>query len=131
MLLSVVLAIGVGIVQAENEITVQSMPPVVIKTFPQAGEISVDPHIKQISVTFSKEMMTKDMWSWVMISKESFPNLTGEVKFLEDKKTCIATVKLEPGKTYAIWFNSGRHNAFRDTNNNPAFPYLLIFQTRE
>lgn len=76
-------------------------------------------------------MMTKDMWSWVMISKESFPNLTGEVKYLEDKKTCIATVTLEPGKTYAIWFNSGRHNAFRDTNKNPAVPYLLIFQTRE
>lgn len=131
MLLSTMLAIGVGIVQAENEITVESMPPVVVKTFPQAGEISVDPSIKEISVTFSKEMMTKNMWSWVMISKEYFPNLTGEVKYLEDKKTCIAPVKLEPGKTYVIWFNSGGHNAFRDTKNNPAVPYLLAFQTRE
>lgn len=131
MILFTMLLIGVGIVQAENEITVESMPPVVVKTFPRAGEINVDPSIKEISVTFSKEMMTQNMWSWVMISKESFPNLTGEVKYLEDKKTCIAPVKLEPKKTYVIWFNSGQHNAFRDTKNNPAVPYLLVFQTRE
>jgi TPR repeat protein len=36
-----------------------------------------------------------------------------------------------PGKTYAIWFNSKKFNAFRDTDNNPAIPYLLVFQTKE
>ncbi len=131
MLLAGMLAIGVGIVQAENKITVKSMPPVVVQTFPQAGETAVDPSIKEISVTFSKEMMTKDMWSWVMVSKESFPNISGEVKYLKDKKTCVAPVNLEPGKTYVIWFNSEKYNAFRDTDNNPAVPYLLVFQTRE
>ncbi len=131
MLLAGVLAIGVGIVQAENKITVKSMPPVVVKTFPQAGETTVDSSIKEISVTFSKEMMTKNMWSWVMVSKESFPDISGEVKYLKDKKTCVAPVNLEPGKTYAIWFNSQNHNAFRDTDNNPAVPYLLVFQTKE
>ena len=131
MLLLGALAIGVGIVQAENKITVKSMPPVVVKTVPQAGDVSVDPSIKEISVTFSKDMITTDMWSWVMISKESFPKITGEVKYLKDKKTCVAPVNLEPGKTYAIWFNSKKYNAFRDTDNNPAVPYLLVFQTRE
>jgi len=131
MLLAGVLAIGVGIVQAESKITVKSMPPVVVKTFPQAGETAVDPSIKKISVTFSKEMMTKNMWSWVMVSKESFPNISGKIKYLKDKRTCVASVNLEPGKTYVIWFNSGKNNAFRDTDNNPAVPYLLVFQTRE
>ena len=131
MLLAGVLAIGVGIVQAENEITVKSMPPVVVKTFPQAGDMAVDPSIKEISVTFSKDMMTEDMWSWVMASKESFPSISGEVKYLKDKKTCVAPVNLEPGKTYVIWFNSEKYNAFRDTDNNPAVPYLLVFQTRQ
>ena len=131
MLLTGVLAIGVGIVQAENKITVKSMPPVVVQTSPQAGETTVDPSIKEISVTFSKEMMTKDMWSWTMVSKESFPNISGEVKYLKDKKTCVAPVNLEPGKTYVIWVNSQKYNAFRDTDNNPAVPYLLVFQTRE
>ncbi len=131
MLLLGVLAIGVAIIHAENNITIKSMPPVVVKTFPQAGDTQVDPSIKEISVTFSKEMMTKDMWSWVMISKESFPIISGEVKYLKDQKTCVAQVKLEPGKAYAIWFNSKKYNAFRDTDNIPAVPYLLVFQTSE
>lgn len=126
-----VFAIGVGSVQGGDKITVQSMPPVVVKTFPQAGDTQVDPAIKEITVTFSKEMMTRNMWSWVIVSKESFPNISGEVRYLKDKKTCVAPVNLEPGKTYAIWFNSAKYNAFRDTNNNPAVPYLLIFQTRK
>jgi len=77
------LIIGVGIAQAENQITVKSMPPVVVKTFPQAGD-AVDTAIKEISVTFSKEMITKEMWSWVMASKDSFPIISGEVKYLAD-----------------------------------------------
>jgi len=131
MLLIGVLALGIGIVQAENKINVKSMPPVVVKTFPQAGEINIDPSVKEIRVTFSKEMITKNMWSWVTVSKETFPAITGEVKYLEDKQTCVAPVNLEPGKTYAIWFNSGTYNAFRDTENNPAVPYLLVFQTKK
>ena len=129
MLLAGVLIAGALTAQAENEMSVQSMPPVVVKTYPQAGDLQVDPSLKEITVTFSKDMMTNQMWSWVMISKESFPQIVGEVKYLSDKRTCVAKVKLEPGKTYAVWFNSEKHNAFRDTNNNPAVPYLLVFQT--
>ncbi len=131
ILLAGMLATGIGIVQAENKITVHTMPPVVVKTFPQAGDTAVDPSISEISVTFSKEMMTQEMWSWVIVSKESFPQLVGDVRYLNDKRTCVAPVKLEAGKTYAIWFNSVKYNAFRDKNNNPAIPYLLVFQTRE
>jgi len=131
ILLMGMLTIGVGIGQAENKITVKSIPPVVVKTFPQAGDTAVDPAIKEISVTFSKEMITKKMWSWVMASKDSFPIITGQVKYLADKKTCVAPVRLEAVKTYAIWFNSQNHNAFRDIDNNPSVPYLLVFQTKE
>ncbi len=131
ILLVGMLATGIGIVQAENKLTVHTMPPVVVKTSPQAGDTAVDPSISEISVTFSKEMMTQEMWSWVIVSKESFPQLVGDVRYLNDKRTCVAPVKLEAGKTYAIWFNSVKYNAFRDKNNNPAIPYLLVFQTRE
>ena len=122
---------NVTVVQAENKISVNRMPPVVVNTLPQAGDTDVDPAINEIRVTFSKEMMTQDMWSWVIVSKESFPQIVGDVRYLNDKRTCIAPVKLEAGKTYAIWFNSAKYNAFRDRNNNPAIPYLLVFQTRE
>jgi RNA polymerase sigma-70 factor (ECF subfamily) len=131
VLMAGVLLICLGFIQAENKITVQSMPPVVVKTSPHAGNTDVDPALKEIRVTFSKEMMTKDMWSWVEVSKDSFPRMVGEVRFLSDKRTCIAPVKLEPGKTYAIWLNSKKFNYFRDKDSNPAVPYLLVFQTRE
>jgi RNA polymerase sigma-70 factor (ECF subfamily) len=42
----------------------------------------------------------------------------------------LPAAKLEPGKTYVLWFNQGRFNSFRDTDNNPAVPYLLVFQTK-
>ncbi len=116
---------------AENKITVESMGPAVVKTVPQAGNTSVDPSIKEISVTFSKDMMTNKMWSWVLISKKSFPKIIGNIRYLNDKRTCVAPVSLEPGKTYAIWFNSKNYNSFRDINNIPAIPYLLVFKTKK
>ena len=66
-------------------------------------------------------------------TQDTFPQIAGEVRYLADKRTNVLPVKLEPGRTYAIWFNSpnGRHNAFRDSANNSAMPYLLVFQTRE
>ena len=126
-----IIVAGVVIAHAETDISVSSMPPVVVETSPKAGDIAVDPFLKEIHVTFSKDMMTNNMWSWVMISQESFPKIIGEVHYLKDKRTCVAPVKLEPGKTYTIWFNSAKHNAFRDENNNPAVPYLLEFKTKE
>ncbi len=66
-----------------------------------------------------------------MISKESFPQISGEVRFLDDKRTCVAPVKLEPGKTYAIWFNSQKFDYFKDAEGHPAVPYLLVFQTKK
>ena len=131
ILLTGMLVINAGFVQAGDKITVDTMSPVVVNTLPQAGDTDVDPDINEIRVTFSKEMMTQDMWSWVIVSKESFPQIIGDVRYLNDKRTCIAPVKLEAGKTYAIRFNSAKYNAFRDKNGNPAIPYLLVFQTRE
>ena len=70
---------------------------------------------------------------WVIHTKGSFPEIAGEVRYLADGRTCVAPVKLYPGRKYAIWFNSPnyRHSAFRDRNNIPAVPYLLVFETSE
>jgi len=108
--------------------SVASMPPVVVKTVPQAGDTKVDPGLKQIKVTFSKDMKTNKMWSFVKVSKDTYPE-TGGPKYT-DKRTIVLPVTLKPGKTYAIWINSGKYNAFRDAQNNPAVPYLLVFETK-
>ena len=122
-----------GNVLAGGEISVQSMPPVVVKTFPQAGDTNVDPTISEVRVTFSKDMMTDNMWSWVIHTEGSFPEIAGDVRYLADGRTCVAPVKLYPGRKYAIWFNSPdyTHNAFRDRANKPSVPYLLVFETSE
>jgi len=70
------------------------------------------------------------MWSFVKISNDTYPEVTGDVKYMEDKKTCVLPVKLESGRTYVIWFNTERFNSFRGINNVPSIPYLLVFQTR-
>jgi len=114
-----------------SEVTMDTMPPSVLKTVPAAGDTAVNPSLGEILVSFSKDMMTDQMWSWVMMGKETFPEITGEVRYLDDKRTCLAPVRLEPGRTYVIWFNSDQHDAFRDLGNRPAVPYLLVFQTRE
>ena len=116
----------------DKPIAVQNMPPSVVKTVPQAGDTAVDPALKEIRATFSKDMMTDRMWSICQISDETFPQKgDGNIHFLADKRTCVFPVKLQPGKTYVLWFNRGKFNSFRDTANNPAVPYLLVFQTKK
>ena len=116
----------------DKPITVQIMPPSVVKTVPQAGDTAVDPALKEISVTFSKEMQTERMWAICQISNETFPEKGGgEIHYQADRRTCVFPVKLQPGRTYVLWFNRGKFNSFRDTANNPAVPYLLVFQTRK
>lgn len=123
------LLLTVGLARGQ-ETSVKSMPPTVVKTAPQSGDMAVDAAMtKQISVTFSKEM-TDGSWSWTQISKESFPQIVGKPKYLEDRKTCVAEVRLEPRKTYVIWINSQKYGGFKDMDGKPAVPYLLVFQTK-
>jgi len=104
---------------------------VVVRTVPESGVTNVDPAVAEIRVTFSKEMMTEQMWSFCQVSKATFPELAGEIHYLEDKRTCVMPVKLEPGRTYVIWVNRGQFENFRDIQNNPSVPYLIVFETRE
>jgi RNA polymerase sigma-70 factor (ECF subfamily) len=108
----------------------EPFPPIVLKTIPATGATDVDPALTEIRVTFSKEMHDGS-WSWVTLSKERFPEVTGKIHYEKDKRTCVLPVKLEPGKNYAISVNSQRFANFRDTQDNRAVPYMLLFRTRK
>jgi RNA polymerase sigma-70 factor (ECF subfamily) len=111
-----------------DEITLESVPPVVVKSVPAAGTSDIDPKTTEIKVTFSKNM--KDgTWSWSTLSKESFPEVDGTPRYLDDERTCVLPVKLQPEKTYAIWVNSIKFQNFKDSNGIPSVPYLLVFRT--
>ncbi len=114
-----------------DDITLESMPPVVVKTVPEAGSGDVDPKLTEIRVTFSK-VMQDGTWSWALISKESFPTLVGKPKYLADKRTAVLSVKLQAGKSYAIWVNSDKSQfqGFKDSAGHPAVAYLLGFKTK-
>ncbi|MDH3739118.1 MAG: Ig-like domain-containing protein [Alphaproteobacteria bacterium] len=133
LLLGLLIVVHAGSVLAAGEVSVEITPPVVVETFPKAGDTRVDPSIVEIRVTFSKDMLTDNMWSWVIHSEGSFPEVAGQARYLADGRTNVLPVKLYPGRKYAIWFNSPnyKHSAFRDRANNPAVPYLLVFETRK
>jgi hypothetical protein len=113
------------------DLSVKALPPSVVSTIPQCGDTAVDPNLKEIRVTFSKDMLTEKMWAICQVSEAHFPEAAGEIRYLPDKRTCVFPVKLQPGKTYVLWFNREQFNSFRDTDNNPAVPYQLVFETRK
>lgn len=128
-LLALVIGVGANLALADD-ITLESAPPVVVKTVPEAGADEVDPKLSEIKVTFSKNMQDGS-WSWATYSKESFPKTDGKAKYLADRRTCVLPVKLEPGKTYAIWVNSEKLGNFKDADGHSAVPYLLVFKTKK
>lgn len=121
--------LGLGV--KADEPTVENALPVVVKTVPLAGAEDVDPKLTEIKVTFSKDMLDES-WSWVQLSEASFPKVEGKIQYEKDKRTCVLPVKLEAGKTYALWINlAEKFENFKDTNGRPAVPYQLVFKTKK
>ena len=116
--------------EVEEPVSLASVSPSVVRTVPQCGESAVDPSLNEVSVTFSKDMkVTGHCWSWCWIQEDSFPVLAGQPRFLEDNRTCVLTVALEPEKTYAIWINTEEYRSFQDIDGHAAVPYLMVFRT--
>lgn len=109
------------------ELSLETAPPVVVRTEPVAGANRVDPRTSEIVVRFTKTMQDAS-WSWDTYSQESYPETTGQPKYA-DPQTCVLPVKLQPNKFYAIWVNSEKFKNFKDTGGRPAVPYLLTFTT--
>jgi serine/threonine protein kinase len=105
-----------------------SVPPVVVQTYPVSGTLDVPPGPTEIRVRFSKDMLDQS-WSWSTAWPGSTPGFLGTPHYL-DPRSCSLRVDLQPGRTYAFWLNTPQFNNFRDKNGLSAVPYLLIFQTR-
>ena len=116
--------------ETTEEVSLDALPPSVVSTIPQSGDTDVDPNLTEISVTFSKDMKTTGhCWSWCYVAESGFPALNGDPEYLEDNRTCVLHVKLEPEKTYAIWVNTSEFQSFQDPAGHKAVPYLLVFKT--
>ena len=115
--------------EGTEKISLESAPPVVVKTVPEAGTKDVAPGEMEIRVTFSKDMMDQS-WSWSSAWKDSDAPIIGKPHFDTDQRTCILKVKLEPTKMYGYWLNSQNFHGFQDAQGHVAVPYLLVFQTK-
>jgi RNA polymerase sigma-70 factor (ECF subfamily) len=120
---------GLAAHAADYESTVAELPAFVVKTVPAAGDTNVDPNITEVRVTFSKNMRDGS-WSWSQFSEDTKLPSSGKPHYLPDGKTCVLPVKFEPGKTYGSWLNSEKFHNFKDADGKPAWPYLLVFQTK-
>jgi len=127
--LMLIAAFGLALPLPLHGQTLESMPPVVVKTVPEAGSKDVAPGEFEIKVTFSKEM-TDQSWSWSTAWQNSDPESIGKPQYSADHKTCTLKVKLEPGKTYGWWLNSQRFTGFKDKQGRSAVPYLLTFRVK-
>lgn len=117
-------------VTVAQEVTIKSLPPVVVSTEPAAGDDNVAHTLTEIKVRFSKPMRDQT-WSWGKLTDGSFPEIdkSQPLRYDADKKTAILPVRLEKNKTYAIWVNTATLQNFRDDTGLSAVPYLLVFKT--
>jgi len=128
-LFMVVLLVAFDSQSQAQDMTLQTAPPVVVKTVPESGAKEIDPGLSEIKITFSKDMQGHS-WSWSTAWQKSTPDASGAPKYLDDKRTCVLPVKLESGKVYGYWLNSEKFHNFKDSDGRPAVPYLLVFRTK-
>ena len=73
------------------ELSLESAPPVVVRTVPVAGVSDVDPALGEIRVTFSKPMQDGS-WSWSKWGEENFPEMKGQPRYLADNRTAVLPI---------------------------------------
>jgi hypothetical protein len=132
LILFALLSVSIGISvngQQNSDRYLPEQRPVVVETFPTSDSRNVEPGLIEMRVRFSKRMKDHS-WSWCAAWDNSVPEIIGEPHFDAEHRTCAVKVRLEPGRTYGTWLNTGNFNNFSDDHGHPSIPYLLIFNTK-
>lgn len=123
------LLLSTGSLRAEETLSLDQVPPVVIKTVPEAGATDVDFGPTEIRITYSKTMSPNTSFTLVK-GKDGSLIKTSTPKLDADGRTFVLKIKLEPNTTYFYFANNQKYKNFRDTNGNSALPYQVIFSTK-
>jgi len=102
--------------------------PRIVALDPPDGASGVDPSLARLTVTFDREM--QEGWSWVIETRELFPQTAGTATMSADRRTAQLPVRLEPGRTYVVWLNSDDFQDFRDATGRALPPRRWTFTTR-
>jgi hypothetical protein len=103
-------------------------PPRIIATSPKSGVNNVDPALKEITVTFDRDMEGGMSWTG---SGPAFPKLPAGAKphWQDDKRTCVLPVTLQTGRDYRVGINAPSYQNFRSAAGVPAAPTVIVFRT--
>jgi hypothetical protein len=102
--------------------------PQIIKTSPKRGATSVDPALKEITVTFDRDM--SQGMSWTGGPPLFPPSDESRQAHWSDARTCVLPVKLKKGAFYRVGINSTSYQNFRASDDVPV-PASAIFFTTE
>jgi beta-lactamase regulating signal transducer with metallopeptidase domain len=102
-------------------------PPHLVATSPKTGAFNVDPALKEITVTFDRDMDEGMSWTG---SGPAFPKSPDGAKaHWRDKRTCVLPVTLQTGHDYRVGINSPSFQNFRSAAGIPAAPTAIVFRT--
>jgi hypothetical protein len=77
--------------------------PRVVEMFPENGATDVDPSVRELRVTFDRDMTIGRNYSYCG-GGPTFPKIIGQPTW-DDKRTIVAKVKLEPDHDYSLALN--------------------------
>jgi len=88
----------------------------------------VDPGLKEITVTFDRDMAAG--FSWTGGGPEFPPAPAGAKARWRDRRTCVLPVELEGGHYYRVGINAPSFRNFRSASGTPAVPSEIRFTTK-
>lgn len=117
----------VTVLQAQSAKPDPQGPPRIVSTTPKVGETDVKPDLKEITITFDREMQPG--FSWTGGPPDFPPGPEGQKPRWLDKRTCVLPVKLEAARYYRVGINSTSFQSFRSTDGVPVSPSAIYFTT--
>jgi RNA polymerase sigma-70 factor (ECF subfamily) len=105
-----------------------NVAPRIIASSPKMGAKDVDSALKEITVTFDRDMSRGMSWTGGPPDFPESPN--GARAFWRNSRTCVLPVKLQPGHHYRVGINSMSYQNFRGDNGLPTAVSAISFTTR-
>ena len=103
-------------------------PPRIIATSPKIGATEVDPALKEITVTFDRDMGGGMSWTGGGPDYPKSPE--GTKAHWSDKRTCVLPVTLQAAQYYRVGINSTSYQNFKSAAERAAKPSAIYFTTK-
>ncbi|MCG8404886.1 MAG: S41 family peptidase [Phycisphaerales bacterium] len=117
---------GIGFPAILTQSTLMLEPPKVVELFPRNGATDVEPGVKELRITFDRDMSTGGYS--LCGGGPTFPELIGQPKW-SDKRTLVAVARLKADHDYRMSLNCQAGQYFRSVDGAPLTPVPWEFST--